>query len=218
MKVGFIGLGNMGQGMADNLLAKGADLTVFTRTPSKIAAMEGKGASAALSAGDIAEKVDLLFTCLTDIPTSRLVIIGEIAESARPGQIVADHSTVNIKTSVDSAAALAAKGAAFLDAPISGGSGRAADGTLSIMVGGDNQAFATAKPFLEMMGKNIWHMGKTGTGTAMKLVNQLLVGVHSLAAAEAFAFANASGLDLETTAKVLSVGEAALCPRNRNFP
>ena len=176
MSVGFIGLGNMGQGMADNLLKKGADLTVFTRTQSKIEAMIDRGAKGATSVADLTAKVDVVLVCLPDVQTSRDLLLGEdgVIGAARRGQVVVDHSTVDIVTSRDCAETAENRGVHFLDAPISGGPGGAEDGTLAIMAGGSEHAFETAREYFSKMGANIKLMGPSGAGTAMKLINQLL--------------------------------------------
>ena len=207
MTVGFIGLGNMGQGMADNLLKNKAELTVFTRTRSKVEAMADRGAGTADSVADIVSKVDVVLACLPDVKTSRDLFLGDdgIIANAKPGQVIVDHSTVDIQTSRDCYEAAKAKGILFLDAPISGGPGGAAGGTLAIMVGGDKEGFDKALPYFEMMGANIKHMGPQAAGTAMKLINQLLVGVNTAAAAEAFALANSAGVDIQTATDLLGV-------------
>ncbi len=220
MSVGFVGLGNMGQGMADNLLEKGAELTVFTRTPSKIEAMIDRGAAGATSVADLTRKVDVVLVCLPDVKTSRDLLLGEdgVFATCRPGQVVVDHSTVDIATSRACAESAEAKGAHFLDAPISGGPGGAADGTLSIMVGGNVDAFETAHEFFNKMGANVKLMGASGAGTAMKLINQLLVGVHTVAAAEAFALANSAGVDIQTAADLLAVSWGGSTMVDRSAP
>ncbi len=195
----------MGQGMANNLLLKYKQLVVYTRKSDKITNMIGKGATGASSIEDITTKTDIVFTCLPNIATSRDIIIDRIAKVAKAEQIVVDHSTVNRTTSIDCYTALKNNNAHFLDAPISGGPVRAQDGTLSIMVGGEYSAFTIAKPFMDMMGTTVSYLGNSSSGTAMKLVNQLLVGVHALAAAEAFAFANSAKLDISTVASILNV-------------
>ncbi|MEX0762479.1 MAG: NAD(P)-dependent oxidoreductase [Dehalococcoidia bacterium] len=218
MQVGFIGLGNMGRGMARNLIKNGADLTVYTRTRSKVDEMVAEGAKAGDSNADVAEKCDIVLTCLPDVKTSREVFLGEngIVSKARPGQVLVDHSTVDVATSKACAEAAQERGAIFLDAPISGGPGGAADGSLAIMVGGDKGAFEKARPTFEMMGANIRHMGPTGAGTAMKLINQLLVGVNTTAAAEAFALANSAGVDINQAVEVLQVswGQSRMVERS----
>ncbi len=218
MKAGFIGLGNMGQGMADNLLRNGADLVVYTRTRAKVDAMAAKGATAAASPAEVAKRCDIVMACLDSVETTRAIFMGPdgLSENARPGTLLVDHGTVDLATSRDCSAAAERVGAQFLDAPISGGPLRAADGTLSIMVGGEAAAFEKAKPFFEMMGANVRHMGPIGAGTAMKLINQTLVAIHSVAAAEAFALADAAGVDIELAVDVLSVswGQSTMVERN----
>jgi len=228
MTVGFIGLGNMGQGMVDNLLEKGADLTVFTRTRSKIEAMIGRGAKGATSVADLTQKVDVVLVCLPSVQTTRDLLLGDdgVIANARPGQVVVDHSTVDIATSRACAEAAEAKGAHFLDAPISGGPGGASGGTLAIMVGGSEAAFETAHEYFSKMGANVKLMGPSGAGTAMKLINQLLVGVNTVAAAEAFALANSAGVDIQAAADLLAVswgnsvmvGRSAPITATREFP
>ena len=218
MKAGFIGLGNMGQGMANNLLMDGADLVVYTRTRSKIDAMVAKGAEGAGSPAEVAQRCDLVMTCLDSVDTTRDMFMGAdgLASNARPGAVLVDHGTVDLTTSRDCAAAAEKAGAQFLDAPISGGPLRAADGTLSIMVGGDSAAFEKAKPYFEMMGGSVRLMGPTGAGTAVKLINQTLVAIHCVAAAEAFSLANAAGVDIAAALEILSVswGQSTMLERN----
>ncbi len=220
MSVGFVGLGYMGQGMADNLLAKGSDLTVFTRTASKIEAMIERGAKGASSVAELTKSVETVLVCLPDVQTSHDVLLGEdgVVANARSGQVIVDHGTVDVATSRACAEAAEAKGAHFLDAPISGGPGGAADGTLSIMIGGSKEAFELAYEHFNNMGSNIKHMGPTGAGTAMKLINQLLVGVHTVAAAEAFALANSAQVDVQTAADLLSVSWGGSTMVERNAP
>ncbi len=220
MPVGFIGLGNMGQGMADNLLTKGADLTVFTRTQSKIEAMIDKGAKGATSVSDLTSSVDVVLVCLPDVKTSRYLLLGDdgVIKNMRPDQVVVDHSTVDIATSRACSEAAEAVGAYFLDAPISGGPGGAADGTLSIMVGGSDHAFEIAHEYFAKMGANVKLMGPSGAGTAMKLINQLLVGVNTVAAAEAFALANSAGVDIKAAADLLAVSWGGSTMVDRSAP
>ena len=220
MQVGFIGLGNMGRGMADNLFAAGADLTVYNRTRSKAGEMVARGAKSASSPAELTCRVDIVLSCLRDVEASREVFLGPdgVIENARPGMILVDHATVDPMTSRDCARASESKGAYFLDAPISGGHAGAADGTLAIMVGGDSEAFDKARPFLEMMGSNVRLMGPTGAGTAMKLINQLLVASHSVAAAEAFVLAERAGIDVRAAAEVLMVSWGGSTLLERNAP
>ena len=218
MSVGFIGLGNMGQGMADNLLAKGGEPIVFTRTQSKIEAMIERGATGASSSEDLVSKVDVVLACLPSVQTSLDVIVGEIVPALEPGQIVVDHSTVDIGTSRKCAEAVESKGAMFIDAPISGGPTGAEAGTLAIMCGGSEEAFTKALPYFELMGANVRHMGPNGAGTAMKLINQLLVGVNCAAAAEAFALANSAGVDINAAGELLGTAWGNSVMVGRSYP
>ena len=204
MKIGFIGLGNMGQGMADNLLNKGADLMVFTRSLEKISAMKKKGAKGASSIEEISKETELIFICLPNVETSIQIVKG-IKNYSNDVKSVSDHSTVSLKTSIESHRLLNKNGISFLDAPISGGPVGAKDGTLSIMVGGELDDYTMALPYYKMMGNTVKHIGKTGTGTAMKLINQLLTAVHTTAAAEAISLANAVGITINDAMEILSV-------------
>lgn len=221
MKIGFVGLGNMGSGMANNILKKienKSDLYVYTRTPEKISKMAEKGASGCSSLEDLVSKVDIILTCLPNVETSRNLIIGSggICDLANSDQVIVDHSTVDVKTSKDCYEYAQNKDVNFLDAPISGGPGGAADGTLTIMVGGKEEIFNKAKPAFEMMGKKISHMGPSGAGTAMKLVNQLLVSTNTVAAAEAFVLAEQAGVNLESAIDILNTswGRSMMIERN----
>ena len=204
MRIGFIGLGNMGQGMADNLLNKGADLMVFTRSLEKISAMKKKGAKGASSIEEISKETELIFICLPNVETSIQIVKG-IKNYSNDVKSVSDHSTVSLKTSIESHRLLNKNGISFLDAPISGGPVGAKDGTLSIMVGGELDDYTMALPYYKMMGSTVKHIGKTGTGTAMKLINQLLTAVHTTAAAEAISLANAVGITIDDAMEILSV-------------
>jgi 3-hydroxyisobutyrate dehydrogenase-like beta-hydroxyacid dehydrogenase len=210
----------MGQGMADNLLREGAELTVFTRTQSKIEAMIDKGAKGSTSVSDLTSSVDVVLVCLPDVKTSRDLLLGDngVIKNMRPGQVAVDHSTVDIATSRACSEAAEAAGAYFLDAPISGGPGGAADGTLSIMVGGSDHAFEIAHEYFAKMGANVKLMGPSGAGTAMKLINQLLVGVNTVAAAEAFALANSAGVDIKAAADLLAVSWGGSTMVDRSAP
>jgi 3-hydroxyisobutyrate dehydrogenase-like beta-hydroxyacid dehydrogenase len=194
----------MGQGMADNLLNKGADLMVFTRSLEKISAMKKKGAKGASSIEEISKETELIFICLPNIETS-IQIVKEIQRYSNNVKLVSDHSTVSLQTSIESHRLLKEKGVSFSDAPISGGPTGAKDGTLSIMVGGNLDDYTMALPYYRMMGTKVKYMGNTGAGTAMKLINQLLTAVHTTAAAEAISLANAIGITITDAMEILSV-------------
>ena len=221
MKIGFVGLGNMGTGMANNIFNKienKSDLFVYTRTLEKIKKFSSGGATGCTSIKEITTSVDVLLTCLPNVETSRQLFMGDdgIFEHANSNQVLVDHSTVDVKTSKDCFESASSKGLKFLDAPIRGGPGGAADGTLTIMVGGEKESFDYAKDTFSMMGAKISHMGPSGAGTAMKLVNQLLVSTNTVAAAEAFVLAEQSGVNLNAAIDILSTswGRSTMIERN----
>lgn len=209
-KVGFIGLGIMGRGMAHNLLRAGFDLTVWNRTASKAGDLVGKGAKQASTPADLAARCDIIVICVSDTPDVETVVFGEngVSHGAKAGSLVVDCSTISPIKTQEFARALAEKAVYMLDAPVSGGSEGAAQGTLSIMVGGEAKQFTRAMPILEAMGKSITHVGKNGAGQMVKLVNQILVVNGMLALGEAFLFAQAGGLDLEKTLQAVEGGAA----------
>jgi 3-hydroxyisobutyrate dehydrogenase len=208
--LGFIGLGIMGEPMAGHLLAAGHALTVHNRTKSKADGLVSRGAAWADSPADAAASTDIVFLCVTDTPDVEVVVLGErgIIHVARPGLIVVDHSTISPAATRRFAEALRAKGARFLDAPVSGGDVGARNGTLSIMVGGDTAAFDITLPLLKDMGKTVTHCGGSGAGQLTKLVNQVLVSVTNLAVCEAMTFAMKNGLDPRKTIQAVSGGAA----------
>lgn len=217
-KVGFIGLGNMGSGMADNLLKKNTNLTVFTRTKSKIEDFALRGANSSKSISELSSKCNIILTCLPDIKTSVEVYLGTdgIIDKASPGSIVVDHSTVDVATSKLIWEKALNKNIYFLDAPISGGPLGAKDGSLTIMCGGDGIAFKKVENVFKKMGALIVHMGGSGTGTSMKLVNQTLTAVNTVAAMEAMILADKAGIDLKSTINILSnsFGNSKMVERN----
>jgi 2-hydroxy-3-oxopropionate reductase len=208
--VGFIGLGIMGQGMARNLLKAGFDLTVWNRTTSKAEALSKEGAKVAGSPAELAAQCDVIVICVSDTPDVEAVLLGKegVIHGVKAGALVVDCSTISPIRTQDFAKTLAEKGVHMLDAPISGGSEGAAQGTLSIMVGGQAEQLERAMPLLSAMGKNITHVGDHGAGQMVKLVNQILVAHSMLAVGEAFLFAQAGGLDLEKTLKAVEGGAA----------
>ncbi|MBK7918269.1 MAG: NAD(P)-dependent oxidoreductase [Chloroflexi bacterium] len=209
-KIGFIGLGIMGGGMAHNLLKAGFDVTVWNRTAVRMEPLVAAGAKAGSSPADVAAQSDVILVCVSDTPDVEAVILGAdgVIESAKAGSLVVDHSTISPTATKAIAAQLSAKGVHMLDAPISGGSEGAAKGTLSIMVGGDAAQFERALPVFQAMGRTITHVGGTGAGQTVKLVNQILVVVTMLGVAEALLFAEAGGLDLAKTLTAVSGGAA----------
>jgi 3-hydroxyisobutyrate dehydrogenase len=204
-KLAFIGLGIMGAPMAGHLLDARHELHVFTRTRSKAEPLLQRGARWSDSAAGAAQPADVIFLCLPDTPDVEKVV-QQILPTIRAGQILVDHSTISPSATRLMAEEVTAKGGSFLDAPISGGDVGARNATLSIMVGGDADAFAKVDPYLKLMGKTITHCGPSGAGQLTKLTNQILVTLNNLAACEALAFALKSGLDGQKTLAALSGG------------
>ncbi len=219
-KIGFIGLGRMGLPMAYNLLRAGYDLTVHNRSQEKVREIADAGATAATSAAEVTATCEIVLACLPDVTTCETVLLGGdgVLANARPGQIIVDHSTVGAATSKACSAAAESRGAMFLDAPISGGTERATDGTLTIMVGGPKAAYEKALPAFDIMGAVVRHVGPTGSGTAAKLVNQLLVGVHMVAAAEAMLLGAKSGADPALVFELVNSGWGQSFVLGRNAP
>jgi 3-hydroxyisobutyrate dehydrogenase len=200
----------MGQGMARNLLKAGFGLTVWNRTMKKAEALASEGAKLASSPAELAAGCEVIVICVSDTPDVEAVLFGEngVNEGVQPGTLIIDCSTISPIKTQSFAQTLAEKGAHLLDAPISGGSEGAAQGTLSIMVGGEADQVARAMPFLQAMGKNITHVGASGAGQMVKLVNQILVVNSMLGLGEAFLFAQAGGLDLKKTLQAVEGGAA----------
>ncbi len=208
--IGFIGLGIMGRGMSHNLLKAGFDVRVWNRTRARMDGLIDAGATAGESPADVAAQCDIIITCVSDTADVEAVVMGEngVIHGAKEGALLIDHSTISPQATKEMATALAANGVHMLDAPISGGSEGAANGTLSIMVGGDETQFNRAMPAFEAMGKTITHVGDSGAGQMVKLVNQILVVTTMLGVSEALMFAQAGGLDLEKTLTAVSGGAA----------
>ncbi len=208
--VGFIGLGIMGRGMAHNILKAGFPLVVWNRTRSRMTPLLEAGARGASSPADLAAQADIIITCVSDTPDVEEVILGDegVIAGARPGSLVIDMSTISPTATRVIAEKLAAKGIHMLDAPISGGSEGAAQGTLSIMVGGEEADLARALPVLQTMGQRITLVGGHGAGQTVKLMNQILVVGNALAISEAFLFGQAAGVDLEKALEAVEAGAA----------
>ncbi len=209
-RIGLIGLGIMGKPIARNLLKAGYSLTVYSRGRSTVEALMADGAAGARSSQEVAERSDVVITMVTDTPDVRQVILGDngVLTGMRAGGIIIDMSTVSPSATREIAEVVKAKGVHFLDAPVSGGEGGAIAGTLSIMVGGDAEVFSGCLPIFQAMGKNITHVGGTGTGQLTKLCNQIAVAVTNLAMSEALVFAAKAGVNLEKMHQAISGGAA----------
>jgi len=195
-RIGFIGLGNMGLPMATNLVKAGNAVAGLDMSPTAVASLVKAGGSAAADQAAIAA-AEVIVTMLPSGKEVRAVYLGDtgLIALAAPGTLLIDSSTIDVETSRVVAAAAEAKGLKMIDAPVSGGVGGAAGGTLTFMVGGPDEAFAAALPLLEQMGKTIVHAGAAGTGQAAKICNNMILGISMIAVSEAFALAEKLGLE-----------------------
>jgi 3-hydroxyisobutyrate dehydrogenase len=211
-RVGFIGLGTMGSGMARNLARAGFPITVTTRTAEKGAAFarDVPGARAAASAEEVGRESDVIVSSVPDAPEVEEVHLGArgTAAGAASGAIVIDTSTIAAEAARSIARRLSERGIAFLDAPVSGGQKGAIEGTLTFFVGGETAALEKARPVFEAMGKRITHLGPSGAGQLGKAANQILVGVNLMAVSEALSFARKAGLPLAPLHEALTAGAA----------
>ncbi len=196
-RVGFIGLGIMGQPMALNLIKAGHQLIVHARRSESMQPLIAAGARAAASPAAVAREATLIFTMVSDTPDVESVILGPegIIEGASPGSVVIDMSTISPSVTRAIAARLAEVGVAMLDAPVSGGESGAKSGTLSIMVGGEPGPFERVRPLFEVLGENLVHVGPSGAGQVCKSCNQIVVGATIAGVAEAILLARESGVD-----------------------
>ena len=225
--LGIIGTGKMGLPFATNLLRAGYNVVAFNRSSESLETLAGLGATRLNSIADVAASGDIILTSLTNQQSVRDVYLGNdgLADNARDGQTYIETSTNDIALVQEIAAALEARGAGFLDSPVSGGVPGAEAGTVTVMAGGDESVYNAALPILEVIGGNIHHLGPVGAGTAMKLVNQLLVGVNMAAVAEALIFGASAGASPDKILEVISTsfGGSKMLDRgvplirNRNF-
>jgi len=210
-EIGFVGLGIMGAPMALNLIEAGFSLRVYNRTDRpRVQEVVDAGGKRVETAAAAADGSDVIITMVTDTPDVENVILGEagVLQTARPGATVIDMSTISPRATQDIAAALREKGVHMLDAPVSGGDVGAQQGTLSIMVGGDQSTFDDCLPVFEAMGKNVNLIGGNGAGQTTKACNQIAVSVANLAMAEALMLAAASELDVGKVVDAISGGAA----------
>ncbi len=211
-KVGYIGLGIMGASMARNLMKAGHDLVVHNRSRAIVDQLVSEGATAATSPKEIAQQVDFVFTNLPDTPDVEMVALGKdgIIEGAHEGLIFIDNSTIKPETARMIADKLAAVGVAALDAPVSGGDVGAKNGTLTIMVGGPQDAFDKTSPLFGAMGKAYVLVGDSGAGQIAKVCNQIIVGAQMVALAEALITAQKSGVDPARVVEAIKGGAAQM--------
>ncbi len=212
MKIGFCGLGNMGAPMAANLAAAGHTVKGFDP-----ASPCPDGVAAAVNTGDAAKDADVVITMLPNGDIAKAVA-REVLDAMTPGTVLLDCSTIDVDSARAIAAMAAEKSIGALDAPVSGGVGGAAAGTLTFMVGGDAAAFATAQPLFDIMGQKAVHCGDAGNGQAAKICNNMILGATMIATCEAFALADKLGLDRQSMFDVVSTSSGyswtmnAYCP------
>ncbi len=222
MRIGFIGLGTMGAPMAARLLAAGYVVTVHNRTRAKEEPLAAAGALRAPSPRACAEGQDVVFTMVSDTPDVQATVLGDqgASEGMQPGSILVDMSTISPATTRRIAAALAEHDVTMLDAPVSGGSEGARQGTLSIMVGGDAEALARVRPVLQHLGGLVTHVGPVGSGQVAKAVNQVVLAGTYASVAEGMALAMRAGIDIDAALAALGGGAAGswvLANRARNM-
>ncbi len=196
--IAFIGVGNMGGGMALNLAKAGHDVRAFDLSADALARVAAGGCTVATSAIEAATGADAIVTMLPAGSHVRAAYEGGLFEAAAPDAILIDCSTIDVATAKSLGEAAAARGLAMVDAPVSGGTAAADGGTLTFMVGGPADAFERARPILEKMGKAVIHAGGAGMGQAAKICNNMILGATMIATAEAFVLAEKLGLDAQT--------------------
>lgn len=208
--IAFIGLGVMGAPMADNLLAAGHDVVGVNRSPEKAEAFVARGGRSATDVAGAVSGADVIITMLPDSPDVEAVVLGDggVLAHAREGALLIDASTIRPDVSRAVATAASSCGILALDAPVSGGEAGAIEGALSIMVGGEADAFDAALPVLRAVGKTIIHVGPASAGQTVKAANQLIVAGNIQLFAEALVFLDAHGVDLSAAVEVLGGGLA----------
>jgi 2-hydroxy-3-oxopropionate reductase len=212
LKVGYIGLGLMGKSIARNIMKAGYPVVVHNRSRSAVEELAAEGAVAASSPVEVARQVDVVFTNLPDSPDVEQVVLGPkgILEGAHEGLIFVDNSTIKPETARSIATRLAEKGVMALDAPVSGGDIGARNATLTIMVGGPEDALHKVMPVFEAMGKKITHIGDAGSGQIAKAANQIMVAAQMVAMGELLIFAQKAGADPRKVVEAIK-GGAAQC-------
>ncbi|HKC02552.1 MAG TPA: 3-hydroxyisobutyrate dehydrogenase [Sphingomicrobium sp.] len=197
-RIAFIGLGHMGGGMAPNLVKAGHEVWAFDLVAEAVEHAAHGGCAPAASAADAVKDADVVITMLPASKHVRAVFHDDVASNAKPGTLLIDCSTIDVASAREVGEQMKAAGFEFVDAPVSGGIAAAAGGTLTFMVGGTDDGFEQAKPFLEPMAKAVIHAGDLGAGQAAKICNNMILGATMVATCEGFAMARKLGLDLQT--------------------
>ena len=220
MKVGFVGLGIMGQPMARNLIKAGYELVVTTHKQAVIDEFVALGAEGAKNAAEIAKKCEVIVTMLPNSPNVRSVCLGAggVVEGAKEGTVVIDMSSIDPVESKSIGAELAKKGIELLDCPVSGGEPKAIDGTLSVMCGGRKETWEKYKDLIGAMASSVVYVGDLGSGNVAKLANQMIVAANIGACAEAFTFAKKAGADPELVYRAIRGGLAGSTVMDAKVP
>jgi 3-hydroxyisobutyrate dehydrogenase len=218
--IGFVGVGNMGLPMLANLLEGGHRVRAYDVRPEAMEGAVGRGAMAASSTADAARGVDVLITMLPNSPDVEAAYLGPrgVLEGARRGLLCVDMSTIDPAVTRRVGDALQAAGVDLLDAPVSGGVPRAIDGTLTIMVGGEESVVERARPILGLMGQNVIHVGPLGSGEIVKICNNLIAGVSMIAVAEAFSIGTQAGVDPKILHEVVRKSSGSCWALEHNCP
>ena len=219
-KIGFIGLGIMGKPMLRNLRKAGHELVAYDVFATSVDAVIGDGVERGSSCKDVAERTDIVITMLPDGPEVEQAVLGPggVLEGARKGLILVDMSSISPIVSQKIGAACTEKGVAFLDAPVSGGEPKAIDGTLAIMVGGDQATFDKVEPLLKLMGSSAVLAGAVGAGNVTKLANQIIVAGNIAAMSEALVLAESCGVSAEVVFNAIKGGLAGSTVLNAKAP
>ena len=205
MKIAFLGLGIMGAGMARRLVKAGFDVTVHNRNPARAAPLATAGARVADSAREAAKDADLVISMVSDDTAARAVW-SDALTGVKPGFVAVESSTVSLAWVKEWAALVAARGGSALDAPVGGSKAAAENGELLFFVGGDTAALDKARPALAAMSKSITHLGASGAGATLKLINNFMCGVQLAALAEGLTMADRAGLDIKQAFEALANG------------
>lgn len=219
-KLGFIGLGIMGKPMAKNLLKAGYELIVYDLVKEAVEELGQAGAQMAGSIAEVAKATDIIITMLPNSPHVKTVVLGEggVLENAAEGTIIVDMSSISPIASKEIAAECEKKGVILLDAPVSGGEPKAIDGTLAIMIGGDEKAFQKVEKILLVMGSSAVLVGETGSGNVTKLANQIIVALNIAAMSEAMVLATKNGVDPEKVYHAIRGGLAGSTVLDAKMP
>ncbi len=222
--VGFVGLGIMGLPMAKNLVDAGYDVVGYNRSQESVDDFVDHGGEAGDSPRDVAERTEVVITCLPDSPDVSKVVLGNEGESdpvidgVSEGMLVVDMSTISPTVTEEIATELETRGVSMLDAPISGGEEGAIEGALSIMVGGDRAVLDAHRDLFDVMGETVTHCGPNGTGQVTKACNQIVVACTNVAVSEALVFASQAGADLESVVDAISGGAAGCWTLDNRAP